>query len=94
MAVLDGDLGERYARGGAVAGGEHAGEVERGVAVLEVELVHGGGELAAVAGLFEERGLHVGFGDEIAEGDADEEGLAMLGAGGRLLPTALQGFEE
>ena len=94
MAVLDGDLGEGDAGGGGVAGGEHAGEVQGGVAVLEVELVHGGGELVAIAGLFEERGLHVGFGDEVAQGDADEEGLAVFGAGGGLLPAALQGFEE
>lgn len=53
MTVLDGDLGEGDARGGAVAGGEHAGEVQGGVTVLEVELVHGGGELVAIAGLLE-----------------------------------------
>ena len=47
-AVLDGNLGERYAGGGGFSGGEHAGEVQGGVAVFEVELVHGGGELGAV----------------------------------------------
>jgi hypothetical protein len=40
-AVLDGDLGESYAGGRGFAGGKHAGEVQRGVAVLEIELVHG-----------------------------------------------------
>ena len=54
VAVLDGDLGEGNAGRGGVAGREHAGEVQCGVAVLEVELVHGGGELIAIAGLFEE----------------------------------------
>ena len=93
VAVLDGDLGEGDAGGGALAGGEHAGEVQRGVAVLEVELVHGGGELIAVAGLFEERGLDVGFGDEVSQRDADEEGLLVIGAGGGMLPAALQGLE-
>jgi len=94
VAVLDGDLGEGDAGGGAVAGGEHPSEVQCGVAVLEIELVHGGGELIAVAGLFEERCLHFGFGDEIAQGDADEERLLVVRAGGGLLPAALQGFEE
>ena len=93
-AVLDGDLGEGDAGGGGVAGGEHAGEVQGGVAVLEVELVHSGGELVAVAGLFEEGGLHVVVGDEVAEGDADEEGLLVLGGVGGVFPAALEGFEE
>ena len=94
VTVLDGDLGEGDAGGCRVAGGEHAGEVQRSVAVFQIELVHGGGELIAIAGLFEERGLDLGFGDEIAQSDADEEGLLMLGGGGRLPPAALQGFEE
>ena len=47
-AVLDRDLREGDAGGGGFAGGEHAGEVQRGVAVLQVELVHGGGEFAAM----------------------------------------------
>ena len=56
-AVLHGDLGEGDAGGGGLAGGEHAGEVQRGVAVLQVELVHGGGEVGAVVGVGEELGL-------------------------------------
>ena len=34
------------------------------------------------------------FGDEVAEGDADEEGLAVTRGRGGLLPAALQDFEE
>lgn len=56
-AVLDWDLGEGDAGGGGFAGWEHSGEVEGGVAVFEVELVHGGGEVGAVVGVSEEGGL-------------------------------------
>ena len=94
VAILDGDLCEGDAGRCGVAGGQHAGEVQRGVAVLQVELVHGGRELIAIARLFEERGLDVGLGDEIAQRDADEEGLLVFGVGGGLLPAALQRFEE
>lgn len=79
-AVLDGDLGEGYASGGGFAGGEHAGEVQGGMAVFEVELVHGGRELGAVGGVGEEFFLVLVFGDEVAEGDADEEGAVEFGA--------------
>lgn len=64
------------------------------MAVLQVELVHGGGELGAVAGLFEEHGGDVVVGDEVAAGDADEEGALVLGGVGALGPYALEDFEE
>ena len=73
-------MGEGYAGGGGFAGGEHAGEVEGGVAVFEVELVHGGGELGAVGGVGEEFGLMLVFGDEVAHGDANEEWAVEIGA--------------
>jgi hypothetical protein len=85
-AVLDGDLGEGDAGGGRLASREHAGEVQRGVAVLQIELVHGGGEVGAIAGVGKEFGLVLIFWDEVAEGDADEEGPAELGALGALGP--------
>ncbi len=83
-------MGEGDAGGGGFAGGKHAGEVQGGVAVLEIELVHGGGEVGAVVGVGEELGLVLVFGDEIAEGDADEEGLGEVGALWALRPDAAQ----
>ncbi len=56
-AVLHRDLRERDARRGGLAGGQHAAEVQRGMAVLQVQSVHRGGEFGAVALVAEERRL-------------------------------------
>ncbi len=93
-AVLDGDLGEGDAGGGGVAGGKHAGKVDGSVAEFEVELVHGGAELGAVAGFFEEGLGDFGVGEEVAEGDAHEKGFLVLGAVGALRPRGAEDFEK
>ena len=61
---------------------------------FKVELVHGGGEVGAVAGVGEEFGLVFVFGDEVAKSDADEEGPLELGALRTLGPERAQDFEE
>ena len=48
----------------------------------------------AVVGVGEERGLELVFGDEVAHGDADEEGALEFGALGALAPEAAEDFEE
>src|ERR1700755_914658 len=62
-AVLDGDLRKCDAGGGGLAGGKHAGEVQRRVPAFEVEFVHSGREIGAVAGIGKEFGLMLVFGD-------------------------------
>ncbi len=74
------------------AGGEHAGEVQRGVAVLEVELVHGGGEVGAVVGVGEELGLVLVFGDEVAKGDSRRRTAFDIRGPGGAGPRASAGF--
>ena len=61
---------------------------------FEVELVHGGGEIGAVAGVVEELGLVLVFRDQVAHGDADEEWLLEFGALGTLGPQRAQDFEQ
>lgn len=52
-AVLNGDLSEGDTGRGGFAGRKHACEMQRGVAVFQIELVHGGGEVGAVGGVGE-----------------------------------------
>ena len=68
--------------------------MQRGVAVLQVQLVHGGGEVGAVVGVGEESLLQLVVGDEIVQGDSEEEWFLLLGTFRALSPNALQGFQE
>ena len=87
-------MGEGDAGGGGLAGGQHAGEVQLGVSILQVELIHGGGEVGAVVGVREEPLLQLVVGDEVVQGDGKEERFLLLGTFRTLSPYALQGFQE
>ena len=93
-AVFYGNLGEGDAGGGGFAGGQHAAEVQCGVAVFQIELVHRGGEIGTVAGVGEKLGLVLVFGDETAKGDTDEEGSVEFGTLRALSPERTKNFEE
>ena len=92
--VLDRDLRERNARWRGLSSRQHSSEVQRGMAVLEVQLVHGGGEACTIAFIGEELRLMLAHWNEISQGNSNEERSLELGALRSLAPKRAQDFEQ